>query len=286
MPELVINGKIYKSVSPLYQINTSKLKKLLRSSANQTAEYIFSKRELYDLYNTLIIENVDILIPDNNSDDIDYYIQLSKKEKRVWLQSLESYTEKLDNLAKRSAGDPYILEHICYYMVISGGDINRFVELVKDKYSELEYDAEQKSLFGSVEGSSISLILDNLFVMMAKKFIALIATMPSIFIKIKNIYDTTDSYTEMTIAAFLYNMQSTYKIEIEKRLKGLGEAEPKILFPTTLNPKLRRIIRLQINDMNQCIETMKILHDKSGDMSEIRREMLNSAEISMMDLDN
>ncbi len=286
LPELVINGKIYKVVPPLYHVNLRKINKLMRGSIKTSSEYLYNKREYYDLYNSLIVENTDVLIPDNETDDNDLYIQLTKKEKKVWLHSLETYTIKLNSLVKRSACDAYVIEYVCYYLILSKGDEETFVRLIEERYPELVYDYEQKSLFGSVNGNHVSLIVDALFLNMSKKLMQLIATMPSIFIKIKNLHDTTDQYEKMTIGEFLYQMEKTYIIEIEQRFKGLGEARTEILFTTTLNPKLRRLIRLNINDMEKCITTMELLHKKSEAMAEGRRQLLANADITLMDLDN
>lgn len=66
----------------------------------------------------------------------------------------------------------------------------------------------------------------------------------------------------------------------------LGEAEAEILFATTLNPKIRKLIRFSINDMKQTLETFDLLHAKSAEVRQQRRELLDNSEISYMDLDN
>ena len=66
----------------------------------------------------------------------------------------------------------------------------------------------------------------------------------------------------------------------------LGEADPQILFATTLNPKIRKLIRFNIDDMNQTLETFNLLHAKTKEVRQIRRELLDNSEISYMDLDN
>jgi len=67
---------------------------------------------------------------------------------------------------------------------------------------------------------------------------------------------------------------------------NVGEARTSILFITTMNPKIRRLIRLHIIDMRNCISTMELLHKKSEAMAEERRNLLANADISIMDLDN
>ena len=69
-------------------------------------------------------------------------------------------------------------------------------------------------------------------------------------------------------------------------MRLLGEADPQILFATTLNPKIRKLIRFNIDDMNQTLETFNLLHAKTKEVRQIRRELLDNSEISYMDLDN
>lgn len=66
----------------------------------------------------------------------------------------------------------------------------------------------------------------------------------------------------------------------------LGEADSQILFATTLNPKIRKLIRFNIDDMEETIKTFSLLHAKTKDDRQARRDLLDNAEISYMDLDN
>lgn len=66
----------------------------------------------------------------------------------------------------------------------------------------------------------------------------------------------------------------------------LGEADSQILFATTLNPKIRKLIRFNIDDMEETINTFGLLHAKTKDDRQARRDLLDNAKISYMDLDN
>ena len=65
----------------------------------------------------------------------------------------------------------------------------------------------------------------------------------------------------------------------------VGESGPDILFATTLNPKIRKLIRFNIDDMKETLETFDLLHAKNADVRQKRRELLDNSEISYMDLD-
>jgi DNA gyrase/topoisomerase IV subunit B len=66
----------------------------------------------------------------------------------------------------------------------------------------------------------------------------------------------------------------------------LGEADSQILFATTLNPKVRKLIRFNIDDMKETINTFELLHAKTKEVRQARRDLLDNSEISYMDLDN
>ena len=81
-------------------------------------------------------------------------------------------------------------------------------------------------------------------------------------------------------------MNSTINLKIEQRFKGVGEAETPLLFKTTVNPKFRKLYRITIEDINEAKKTFELLHGKSAELREKRRDLLDSASISYIDIDN
>ena len=90
----------------------------------------------------------------------------------------------------------------------------------------------------------------------------------------------------MTIGQFYDEMYTRYNISIEQRYKGLGESDTDLLFSTVMNPKMRKLYRFTINDMDSCKEVLEMLHGKTDKMREKRRELLDNAQISYADIDN
>ena len=108
----------------------------------------------------------------------------------------------------------------------------------------------------------------------------------TVFVYAKNKNDTTDTYDRFTIGDFLYKMDQSYSVKIDQRYKGIGEMDAKVIFATTLNPKVRKLIRFNIDDMDKTLEIFNLLHGKNADVRQKRRELLDNSEISYMDLDN
>ena len=81
-------------------------------------------------------------------------------------------------------------------------------------------------------------------------------------------------------------MELTVKLIIEQRYKGVGEVTADLLFATTMNPKYRKLYCITIEDMNEALATFELLHGKSSELRERRRQLLDNAQISYMDIDN
>lgn len=274
--ELIDEGYVYKALPPLYTIDPKQVRKYYKGDP-----WLFDKKEYYELFNTMISNNVEVAI-----DDEDGVHKLKKKELQRWLEINDEYLLELDSLVKRSAGHPLILEYVCYYKILSWNDEDKFKEYIEKEFHELKYDIHESSLVGSYEGEFISLITDKLFMRIAERFIGLLAENPSFFIYSKNKNDKQDKYDKMTIGQFLESMNKSFNIKIDKRFKGLGEAPTELLFTTTLNPKIRRLMRMAVMDEKQVEKMFILLHGKSNENREQRRELLENTKILYSDIDN
>ena len=91
---------------------------------------------------------------------------------------------------------------------------------------------------------------------------------------------------EMTIGQFYDLMYNRHGLSILQRFKGLGEADAELLFMTTTNPKLRKLIKIELGDVEEAKRVFELLHGKSASMREERRRLLDNAQISYADIDN
>lgn len=277
MRPLIEEGKVYKAVPPLYLFDKKSLKKIYNGN-----EWAFDKYEYYDLFNNIVANNIEIAIPDD-----DGTIQTLRKSEVInWMKLNSEYLLELSNLSKRSASDPIILEYVCWLLILSRGNESEFKKRIEKEFDELTYDLDDSSLTGSYNGEFISLIIDSIFKKIAKRFIKLLAENPSFKIYCRPTKSDGADYTEMTIGQFLSEMGKQYNIKIEKRFKGLGEADPSLLFTTAINPKQRKLIKMNIDDIHESTRIFEILHGKSNEMREERRNLLDSVEISYADIDN
>lgn len=274
---LIDEGKIYKLVPPLYLIDKASIKKFYKGP-----DWLFDKSDFYHLFHTLISQNTEIQL--ENSDGS--LTEINKHQTMKWLNMNVEYLTELENLAKRTACNSLVLEHVCWYKLTTLNDEIAFKEKIESHFNEIHYNLDEHSLYGSLNGEFVSLITDTLFMKMTKRFINVLEANPALYVFCKNKNNVNDEYTHMTIGTFLTLMSSTFNIKINQRYKGLGEAESEVLFATSLNPKMRKLIRLTISNLVETMKTFDILHGKTESMREKRRELLENADISYSDIDN
>ena len=166
LPELVLNGYLYKAISPLYKIDTYPIKKFYNGNY-----WLYSKKELYDVFNDIVTNKINIAFKANDGS----MIELSKAQKKRFLESNSEYLMEYDMLIARTRGHEVVLEYAVYYRYLYGKNVDKFKKAIEKKFSEIEYDIINQSLTGSYEGEPVSLIVDDLFDVMAKRLTFLIS---------------------------------------------------------------------------------------------------------------
>lgn len=53
-----------------------------------------------------------------------------------------------------------------------------------------------------------------------------------------------------------------------------------------MNPKVRKLYKFNMYDVEQCKDVLQMLHGKNDKMRAKRRELLDNAQISYADIDN
>src|SRR6056300_518295 len=93
------------------------------------------------------------------------------------------------------------------------------------------------------------------------------------------VYASDEEQKELAIKDL--SKSGTRGLEVQ-RYKGLGEMNPEQLWTTTMDPEHRRMMRVNINDVQDANESFEIL---MGDEVEPRREFIDANALSVTDLD-
>ena len=281
MPQLVEEGRLYAGVPPLYTLSDSSFKKYGKFLDKS---FLFDKHEYQNLFNQIIADNVRITVSSNDGG----MVELKKGEIKSWLKLNRQYLSILDAVSKTTACHPDIIEWVCEVIVESGNGITYepkiFKKVIEGKFKEMTFDIASKNLRGVYNNERYSLIVDDLFMDIAQKLIKLITDNPGLEVCYRNKTDETDKWEAATIGKCLASITGKYDIDVSQRYKGLGEVKPQLMFYSTLNPKVRKLIRLTMDDRQKAMQEMMILHGKK--YSEERRNMLLSMDIDPDDIDN
>ena len=284
MPDLIREGKLYKAMPPLYLMDLRSLRRYYNGR-----EWLYDKVEYYNMMNTIIADNCEFAleVPDsvNKKSKQPEVYPMTKKEAIKWLNMNSEYKLELDNLGKKAACDPRILETVCY-LKLNTKTPAEFKKKLKEMYPEMTYDENVYSLIGSWEGNFFSLICDSLFDRSATRFIAEMQKNPTLYVWYRNKKDSNSKFIRATIGEFLDEMNRVFNIKIDQRYKGLGEADADLLFRTTTNPKYRKLLKIDINDFEKTTDVFELLHGKSPKLREARRDLIDNTHLSYADIDN
>lgn len=275
MPQLIEEGRLYSAVPPLYTLSDSTVKKFKNKVKKN---FLFDKHEYQQTFNNIVADNVRICVDSETG-----FEELSKGAIKSWLILNRQYEDMLNELAKKTAIHPDIIEHVCEAAVISAvtGDMGKRIEAT---FPELKYDEATKTVSGSYKYEDYYLILDKVFWTIAKDFIKLLSENSGLMVLLKNKNDPDDSWDKLTIGQALRAIYGKFSLNVSQRFKGLGEVDGPLLFYSTLNPKIRKLVRLTMEDRKKAMEDVILLHGKKE--VDGRKAILLGKNVDIDDIDN
>lgn len=286
MPELIRAGYLYKAMPPLYLMDLRSLRRFSNSR-----EWLYDKNEYYHMLNSIICDNCEFALelPQDgkrkSKNKLPEVRELTRREAMAWLTMNSEYRMELDNLGKKAACDPRIVEMICYMKLKYPNQMD-FKEHIEELYPEMSYNPDTYSLIGSVDGQFFTIICDRLFDKTATRFMEELRKNECFYVWYRNKKRSEDKMTRATIGEFMETMATVFDVKIEQRFKGLGEAESDLLFKTTTNPKYRKLLQISIKDAKKATEILELLHGKSVNLRQARRDLIDSFKLSYADIDN
>ena len=268
LPELVKAGKLYKAVAPLYRLD------------DKHNEFVRDKREFVEVYEDKIIKNFNIIVPTISDKD------LKKDMFRELLYETQEYSEELIRLSKHFGVNKFLIELVAYLILSRNKPYDEKITLsdmekIQKKFEEITLKGDHM-LRGIINGKFQSISIND-------RFLSKVSRLRDIFnkygYKIKVKQKGESKYTKMSLGEFL-DISNKYRPKILARFKGLGEANSKDLWNTTLNPDTRMLIQLTLDDVERDLKILKKLHGQNKEDLEERKLMMSHYQISREDLDN
>ena len=162
----------------------------------------------------------------------------------------------------------------------------KFKKAIEQDYPEMIYDIDNHSLSGSLNGDLVTVIIDSIFLKNAVKFMNIMAQNDTIFVRFcnKSEGDIPKDAPIMTMGQFFEFTGSTYDIDVEQRFKGVGEVPTDLLFRSTMNPALRKLYKITMDDIPEAMRILTILHGDNA--SHDRKLLIENDKFTLEDIDN
>ena len=257
MPELIIAGKVYKLLPPLYGLPipgkaTGKYKK-------HKMKYFLDRMEYTEFVQKNFTSTFKVTTHTGAT------IKPSELSKLFYNNA--EYVYELEPIAANHSIPPRLLEDI---LVLRNDPIKQFTNKLKSKYRfiTITESGNTKIISGSVDGAIRTVFVNNILIKECQKII--------------DILDINESYVYKVNGELvsLYQLMNLFRSSEPKeiqRYKGLGEMNGPKLFDSTLDPNTRTLIRYT---MDSAIETIDRMRYYNNNM----RELLNDIKVTRFDV--
>ena len=275
MPELVKAGKLYKAIAPLYHIDDKK------------TPFVRSKNEYIEAYQDKVLKNYRVALKYLGKD------YLKNSVFKQFIYDTEFYPEELTRVANHFGVNKFLVERIAAYLVMEGyaqSDIGslfanqkfllKFTEMLQKKFHELKV-SDKGSITGIIDGKFQSIKITDRFIKKIEDLVPVYEEYGYAML----VSEKDGPEQKMSIGEFL-DSANKYKARILSRFKGLGEANGKELWDTTLDPNNRILIQLTMDDVDRDLKIFAKLHGTTEEDLRARKEMMSAYKIKRDDLDN
>ena len=265
LPELIISGKVYKCIAPLYKLKNSK-----RQFIHERAEFIIE-------FESNLIGNIKIFKENDKEIKGDKFTD--------FLYINKEYTTVLKRVANHLTMNEDLCEYLAYQIALGASD-KQIKKAIEKKFKEISI--EDNVLVGTVDYKYQICNLDDIFIYNIKPLVDLIkGNNTKMYYKLQE--KEGRGYVnkgEYTIGQLMKYLERKYSPEIVERYKGLGELNPQELVNYALNPNNRILYRFTVDDMQKVLDEYEILHGDTPRGREMRKKVFTNMEIDQDIFDN
>ena len=258
-PEIIHAGKLYIAEPPLYKLVSGKRVSYVTTQTDYIKECINS------------VGNINLQFPNGI---------VTHTTGRVFITEAFNYLNDLIEVSLDRSVNRYLLEYIAYGMM-QAETLERFIDNIDEwcrqtikVFPELGFDPKSHQILATIDLVDQVVVVDQM-----------------LFDRLQPIIDIQRKYGLMiaydanttTIAKFFENIEKNYPV-IKDRYKGLGSSDPKVLREIIMDPKTRRIFRVDASDIH-IMQTYDMLVGKGKDATARRKEMIMEFKWKPSDID-
>lgn len=274
-PELITQGHCYRVVTPLYKVAESQAaaNKMDKTKINPK-DYLWNKTELFERFEQNAIQYTRIKF--NKDEDF-----VSIKDMRNFLYTNRDYYQLLDQIATFETVPMELIEFVAANPKTFGKDIKKL---------DPELDYKDGTISGCYKGDFTALTLsDNLLEKI--KYLTHVIKVGNDGVSEYEFYDRKGPNAEfnyvgrLTIGEIMALCQK-YSPYIVNRYKGLGEMSKYEMHKFAMNPNYRRLVRYTVSDVERFESTLDDLFLMNNKGRQIRKELVQTSNLSLDDIDN
>lgn len=274
-PELITRGHCYRVITPLYKVAESQAaaNKMNKKDINPK-DYLYTKAELFDRFEENTIKYARIKF--NTNDDF-----ISNANMKRFLYTNRDYYQVLDELSRFESVPMELIEFIA-------ANPNDYQNRIEEVDPELHY--HDGTISGCYRGEFVAITISNNFLEKLKYLTQVIWTGNDGVYRYE-FYDRKGDKAEfnhvsnLTIGQIMELCQK-YSPYIVNRYKGLGEMSKYEMYKFAMNPNYRRLVRYTVSDVQRFEATLDDLFLKNLRGRQVRKELVQTAQLSLDDIDN
>lgn len=257
LPEMIIAGKVYRAVPPLFGVKEKK-RNIFFTDTVEFTRYLYKLFSKDNIVTTITGDKL------TNNEIIDIFV------KNI------DYTYELEIISNSYAINPYLLERVLGMYKISNlsnnNDFNLFKNTIKNQYRFL--DVRKQNNIVIIEG-----LIDSIYqtIFLNDKLMGSCKNILTILDNTRlHMYKLNDNI--ISLYGLMKQFESTKPKEFT-RYKGLGEQNSKQLGESTLHPDSDRcLIRYTIEDIKEEIEVIRFIESNKS-------ELLKNINIKRQDIE-
>lgn len=268
-PQLIEHGYVYRSVSPLYRIETKK-----KSGIDPNA-YLYNRSEIFTRMSEVATANLMIRFDGEKT-------CVGPNNMRRFIHTNREYYEILMDLFDTYRINPDVTEYIIMHY-----DTFKKKGVMEKLDPELHYNAKNESVSGGYRGKFTNIVFEKTVNDKLNQLIKIFQTgnngIGSYHLYRKKSTGDTEYLGYQTIGQIMKVVYS-YEVTISSRYKGLGEMNASEMQTLVMNPDYRVLLRFSIHDADATRQNFDHLFLEK--FANVRKELVKNANVSPDDIDN